>query len=44
MMLHPTDMYGNRKEAEFDETGRPHHFLFYTTKPNYYEILHVSFF
>ncbi|XP_048266064.1 28S ribosomal protein S9, mitochondrial isoform X4 [Bombus terrestris] len=40
MMLHPIDMYGNRKEAEFDETGRPHHFLFYTTKPNYYEILH----
>ncbi|XP_071863512.1 small ribosomal subunit protein uS9m-like isoform X3 [Bombus fervidus] len=40
MMLHPINLYGNRKEAEFDETGRPHHFLFYTTKPNYYEILH----
>ncbi|XP_033346537.1 28S ribosomal protein S9, mitochondrial-like isoform X3 [Bombus vosnesenskii] len=40
MMLHPIDVYGNRKEAEFDESGRPHHFLFYTTKPNYYEILH----
>ena len=40
MMLHPINLYGNRKEAEFDETGRPHHFLFYTTKPNYYELLH----
>lgn len=40
MMVHPDKLYERRKEAEFDESGRPHHFLFYTTKPNYYEVLH----
>ncbi|XP_029053526.2 28S ribosomal protein S9, mitochondrial-like isoform X2 [Osmia bicornis bicornis] len=40
MLAHPNKLYTHRKEAEFDESGRPHHFLFYTTKPNYYEVLH----
>lgn len=40
LMLHPEKLYENRKEAEFDESGRPHHFLFYTVKPNYFEVLH----
>ncbi|XP_017876838.1 28S ribosomal protein S9, mitochondrial-like isoform X2 [Ceratina calcarata] len=39
MMIPPEELH-KRKEAEFDESGRPHHFLFYTAKPNYYEILH----
>lgn len=44
MMRHPNMLFEHRKEAEFDETGRPHHFLFYTCKPNYYNILYVSHF
>ncbi|XP_012135049.2 mitochondrial ribosomal protein S9 isoform X1 [Megachile rotundata] len=40
MIIHPSKLYASRKEAEFDESGRPHHFLYYTTKPNYYNILH----
>jgi len=42
-MRHPEEVFPHKKEAEFDETGRPFHFMFYTTKPNYYEILYVSF-
>uniref|UniRef100_A0A1B6D3Y2 Small ribosomal subunit protein uS9m n=1 Tax=Clastoptera arizonana TaxID=38151 RepID=A0A1B6D3Y2_9HEMI len=42
----PEEVFPPKKEAEFDETGRPHHFLFYTGKPNYYGALHklVSYF
>ncbi|KAK9295270.1 hypothetical protein QLX08_010354 [Tetragonisca angustula] len=40
MMIDPIKMYETRKEAVFDEAGRPHHFLFYTLNPNYYEVLH----
>jgi len=43
-MRHPEEIFPHRKEAEFDESGRPFHFMFYTTKPNYYEILYVSFY
>ncbi|KAH0956525.1 hypothetical protein HN011_002321 [Eciton burchellii] len=39
-MQHPEKVFPHRKEAEFDESGRPFHFMFYTTKPNYYEILY----
>jgi len=28
--------------AEFDNSGRPYHFLFYTGLPNYYDLMHVS--
>lgn len=27
--------------AEFDKYGRPYHYLFYTGKPNYYDLMHV---
>lgn len=40
IMCHPTTLFGNRKEAQFDETGRPHHWLFYTCKPQYNQILY----
>lgn len=40
MMEHPEKIFPSRKAAEFDETGRPFHFMFYTSKPNYYEILY----
>ncbi|XP_014475046.1 PREDICTED: 28S ribosomal protein S9, mitochondrial [Dinoponera quadriceps] len=42
MMRHPDEIFSNRKAAEFDETGRPFHSMFYTYKPNYYETLYVS--
>jgi len=40
MMKHPEEVFTQRKEAEFDETGRPFHPLFYTGLPNYYQVLH----
>jgi len=40
MMKHPEEIYPKKKEAEFDITGRPYHSLFYTSKPNYYQLLH----
>ncbi|KAL0099032.1 hypothetical protein PUN28_020227 [Cardiocondyla obscurior] len=40
IMQHPETIFPNRKEAEFDETGRPFHSMFYTSKPNYYEALY----
>jgi small subunit ribosomal protein S9 len=43
-MRPPEEVFPQRKAAEFDETGRPHHFLFYTGKPNYYKLLHVIFY
>ncbi|XP_017794493.1 PREDICTED: 28S ribosomal protein S9, mitochondrial [Habropoda laboriosa] len=40
IMKHPDILYDTINTAAFDDCGRPHHFLFYTTKPNYYEVLH----
>ncbi|KAJ8985160.1 hypothetical protein NQ317_012812 [Molorchus minor] len=40
LMKPPEEVFPQRKAAEFDETGRPFHFLFYTGKPNYYQALH----
>lgn len=40
-MRPPEEIYPQRKAAEFDETGRPHHFLFYAGKPNFYKLLYV---
>nr|CAD7395553.1 unnamed protein product [Timema cristinae] len=37
LMKHPDEVFPPRKAAEFDESGRPHHFLFYTSKPNFYQ-------
>jgi len=37
---HPTKLFPARKEAEFDDEGRPFHYLFYTKRPNYYQALH----
>lgn len=42
MFAHPQELFKKQKEAQFDASGRPHHYLFYTTKPNYYQALHVS--
>lgn len=40
LMKPPEEVFPQRKAAEFDESGRPYHFLFYTGKPNYYQVLH----
>ncbi|KAG7201090.1 hypothetical protein KM043_017632 [Ampulex compressa] len=42
MLRHPMQLYPSRKEAEFDESGRPYNMFFYTCKPNYYNLLYVS--
>jgi len=31
----------NRKAPQFGMDGRPHHYMFYTGKPNYYEFMHT---
>lgn len=40
LMKPPQEIFPARKAAEFDEAGRPHHFLFYTGKPNFFKLLH----
>ncbi|EDW68409.1 uncharacterized protein Dvir_GJ24698 [Drosophila virilis] len=39
-MRSPEEVFPARKAAEFDETGRPFHSMFYTGKPNYFQLLH----
>lgn len=41
-MKSPEEVFPARKAAEFDETGRPFHSMFYTGKPNFFQLLHVS--
>ncbi|XP_017775117.1 PREDICTED: 28S ribosomal protein S9, mitochondrial [Nicrophorus vespilloides] len=40
LMKPPEEVFPQRKAAEFDLMGRPHHFLFYTGKPNFYKLLY----
>ncbi|XP_045462681.1 28S ribosomal protein S9, mitochondrial [Harmonia axyridis] len=40
MMKPPEQIFPQRKAAEFDKTGRPFHFLFYTSRPNFYHMLY----
>ncbi|XP_030373484.1 28S ribosomal protein S9, mitochondrial [Scaptodrosophila lebanonensis] len=39
-MKSPDEVFPARKAAEFDETGRPFHSMFYTGKPNFFQLLH----
>jgi len=39
-MRPPEEVYAQTKEAQFDGTGRPHHSLFYTGNPNFYQTMH----
>lgn len=39
MMKPPEEVIPQRKAAEFDETGRPFHSMFYTGRPNYCKLL-----
>lgn len=40
MMKPPKEVFPQRKAAEFDESGRPYHSFFYTSKPNFFKFLH----
>lgn len=41
-MKSPEEVFPARKAAEFDETGRPFHSMFYTGNPNFFKLLYVS--
>lgn len=40
MMKPPEDVFPREKAAEFDYSGRPFNYLFYTGKANFYCLLH----
>jgi small subunit ribosomal protein S9 len=40
LMKPPEEVFPQRKAAEFDESGRPHHSMFYTGKPNFFKLLY----
>ncbi|CAF1327561.1 unnamed protein product [Adineta ricciae] len=40
-MRPPEEMYPKEKVVQFDKAGRPYHFLYYTAKHNYYDVLHA---
>lgn len=42
-MKRPEEVFPARKAAEFDETGRPFHSMFYTGNPNFFKLLYVSY-
>ncbi|XP_039288636.1 28S ribosomal protein S9, mitochondrial isoform X2 [Nilaparvata lugens] len=42
LMRPPEEVFPPKKDAEFDDFGRPFHTLFYTGKPNYYQLLHYA--
>ena len=41
-LQHPKDVIPKRKAAEFGLDGRPFHPFFYTGKPQYFQLMHVS--
>lgn len=40
LMKPPEEVFPSRKAAEFNEAGRPYHFLFYTGKPNFFKLMY----
>ncbi|XP_041359064.1 28S ribosomal protein S9, mitochondrial-like [Gigantopelta aegis] len=40
LMKHPYEVFPQKKLAQFGADGRPFHFLFYTGKPNYYQLMY----
>ncbi|XP_018801178.1 PREDICTED: 28S ribosomal protein S9, mitochondrial [Bactrocera latifrons] len=40
LMKSPEEVFPARKAAEFDETGRPFHSMFYTGRPNFFKLLY----
>lgn len=41
-MRPPDEVFPSRKKIQFDKTGRPFHYMFFTRFPHYYEMCHVS--
>lgn len=41
MMKPPEEVFPARKKPQFDRTGRPFHYMFFTVFPNYYDMCHV---
>ena len=40
LMKHPNEIIPQRKAAQFDIEGRPFHTMFYTGKPNLFQLMH----
>ena len=40
VMKHPHEVFPAKKLAQFGVDGRPFHFLFYTGRPNYFQLMH----
>ncbi|CAI9727038.1 ribosomal S9, mitochondrial [Octopus vulgaris] len=40
LMKHPYEIFPPQKSAQFGMDGRPFHWLFYTAKPNYYNLMY----
>ncbi|XP_033635487.1 28S ribosomal protein S9, mitochondrial-like [Asterias rubens] len=43
LMLPPTEIYPPQKAAQFAVDGRPFDSMFYTGKPNYYNLMHETY-
>ncbi|XP_067013102.2 small ribosomal subunit protein uS9m isoform X2 [Anabrus simplex] len=39
LMKPPEEVFPPKKAAEFDSSGRPYHFLFYTGRPNFFQLM-----
>uniref|UniRef100_A0ACB8FJ97 37S ribosomal protein S9, mitochondrial n=2 Tax=Sphaerodactylus townsendi TaxID=933632 RepID=A0ACB8FJ97_9SAUR len=42
-MKHPTELFPKQRAIQWDEDGRPFHFLFYTGHQTYYSLLHEMY-
>lgn len=42
-MKPPEQVYPPRKRIQFDKTGRPFHYMFFTGFPHYYNLCHVCY-
>ncbi|XP_048350618.1 28S ribosomal protein S9, mitochondrial isoform X1 [Sphaerodactylus townsendi] len=43
VMKHPTELFPKQRAIQWDEDGRPFHFLFYTGHQTYYSLLHEMY-
>ncbi|XP_054829817.1 28S ribosomal protein S9, mitochondrial [Eublepharis macularius] len=43
VMKHPTEIFPKQSAIQWDENGRPFHFLFYTGKQAYYALMHEMY-
>ncbi|XP_076008646.1 small ribosomal subunit protein uS9m [Genypterus blacodes] len=43
LMKHPEEIFPRQRGVQWDEDGRPLHFLFYTGKQSYYSLMHETY-